>query len=45
MVGPGPTEFGSVLRQHPADLIDPLEVAIAETVQPVTDLRLELEVI
>ena len=40
-------EFGALLREHPADLIDPLEVAVAEAVQPVADLmlRLKLEVV
>jgi hypothetical protein len=36
---PGLAEHG---EEH-EDLIDPLEVAVAETVEPVTDLRLKLE--
>jgi hypothetical protein len=34
-----------VLGEHAAYLVDLLEVAVAEAVQPVTDLRFELEVV
>jgi hypothetical protein len=34
-----------MLREHPAQLIDSLEVTVAETVQPITDLWLDLEAV
>jgi hypothetical protein len=37
-------EFGAFFGEHAAYLIDPLEVDVAEAVQPVTDFGLELEV-
>jgi hypothetical protein len=38
-------EFSAFLGEHAADLVDPLEVAVAEAVQPLVDFRFELEVI
>src|SRR6266566_227169 len=45
VIGPRAAEFGAFLGEHAAYLIDPLEVDVAEAVQPVTDFGLELEVI
>lgn len=45
VVGPRAAEFGPVLGEHAAYLVDPLEVTVAEAAQPVTDLRFELEVV
>jgi hypothetical protein len=44
VIGPRPAEFGAFLGEHAADLVDPLEVAVAEAGQPVADLGLELDV-
>ena len=38
-------EFSAFLGEHAADLVDPLEVAVAEAGQPVADLGLELDVV
>jgi hypothetical protein len=38
-------QLGALLGEQAAYLIDPLEVAVAETVQPVADLWFELEVV
>ena len=45
VIGPRTAEFGAFLSEHAAYLVDPLEVAVAEAVQPVANLRFELEVI
>ena len=45
MIRPRAAQFGPFLGEHAAHLVDPFEVAVAEAVQPVADLRLELEVI
>jgi len=37
MIGPRAAEFGALLGEHAAYLIDPLEVDVAEAVQPATD--------
>jgi len=45
VIRPRDAQFGALLGEQAAYLIDPLEVAVAETVQPVADLRFELEVV
>ena len=45
VIGPRATEFGSFPGENAAYLVDSLEVAIAEAIQPVADFRLELEII
>lgn len=45
MVGPRSAQFGTPLCEHPADLIDSLELALGKAIQPVTDFRFELKVI
>ena len=44
MVRPRSAEPGAFLGQQPGNLIDPLEVTVAQTVEPGLDLRLELEI-
>ena len=44
VIRPRAAQFGAFLGEHAAYLVDPLEVAVAEAVQPVADLRFELEV-
>ena len=43
MIRPRAAHFSAFLGEHAADLVDPLEVAVAEAVQPAADLRFELE--
>ena len=45
VVRPRAAEFAAPLREQPADLIDALVVAVAEAVEPVADLGLELEAV
>jgi hypothetical protein len=45
VIRPRPAQFGALLREQAAHLIDTLIVAVAETVQPVADLRLQLEAV
>ena len=45
VIRPRPAEPGALLGEHAGDLVDPLEVAVAEAVQPVADLRLQLEAV
>ena len=40
MIGPWPTKPGALLREHAAHLVDPFEIAVAQAVQPLVDLRL-----
>ena len=44
MVRPGAAEFGALLGEHPHTSSTRLKSLIAEAVQPVADLRFELEV-
>jgi hypothetical protein len=45
MVGPGTAELGPFLREHSANLIDSLEIAVAKAIEPVTDFELKLKVV
>jgi hypothetical protein len=45
VIGPWATQFGALFGEHAAYFVDPLEVAVAEAVQSVADLRFELEVV
>jgi len=45
VIGPWAAQFGAFLGEHAAYLVDPLEVAVAEAVQPVADLGFEPEVL
>jgi hypothetical protein len=45
VVRPWAAEFAALLGEHPAYLVDALEIAGAKTVQPVADFRFELEVV
>ena len=43
MIGPRAAQFGALFGEHAAYFIDPLEVAVAEALQPVADRRFKLE--
>jgi hypothetical protein len=45
VVRPGAAEFAALLGEQPADLVDALVIAVAEGVEPVADLRLQLEAV
>jgi hypothetical protein len=45
MVRPGAAEFGALFGEHAADLVDALVVAVAEAVEPVAHLRLQLQAV
>src|SRR5262249_46242132 len=45
VIGPWLTQPGALLREQAAHFVDPFEVAVAEAVQPVADLRFQLEVV
>src|SRR5947208_12920332 len=45
VIGPRAAQFGALFGEQAAYLVDPLEVAVTEAVQPVADLRFELEVV
>jgi len=44
VVRPRAAQFRALLGEHPAYFVDPLEVVIAEAVEPIADLWFELEV-
>src|SRR5262249_27446290 len=45
VVRPRAAQLHTLLREHPGHLVDSLEVAIAQAVQPGTNLRFDLEVV
>lgn len=45
VIRPRPAQPGTLLGEHAGDLVDPFEVTVAEAVEPVADLRLQLEAV
>jgi hypothetical protein len=45
VVRSGAAEFGALIGEEPADLVDALVVAVAEAVEPVSDFKLQFEAV
>ncbi|GAA4197637.1 hypothetical protein [Microbispora amethystogenes] len=45
VIRPGPAELGALLRKKAGHLVDSLEIAVTEVVEPLPDFRLDLKAV